>query len=183
MRMSFSGIRLSYVIKSTVYALYAVILISIVSALLPSAGYRWALPDLILCAVIALAYYEGERVSAVFGMLAGFALEGVGGVGVSLLPLFYMLLGCVCALLFLRILGKNPGAYMLYVVLFALVRAAVSIIYIQFSMPDFSLDTAFWHVLLPEYTATVISAPVVFLITGLIAGRLNRKKEIQEGRL
>ena len=183
MKMSFSGIRPSYVIKALTYALYTIVLISVLSALLPSAGYRWALPDLILCAVIAVAYYEGEKIAAVFGMLSGFALEGVGGVGVSLLPLFYMLVGCVCALLFLRILGKNLGAYMLYVIFFALIRASISIIYIQLSMPDFSLDVAFVHVLFPEYVATVITAPALFFITGAIAGRLNRKGEIQEGKL
>ncbi len=183
MKKSFFQLRPSYVIKTASYTVYAILLICTVSAAMPAMGYRSALPDLILCATVALAYFEGERVSAVFGMLAGFALESVGSTGFSILPLFYMLSGCVCALLFLKILGKNFGAYMIYVSLLALVRCAISLIYIQFSTPDYSIDLALGRVLLPEYAATVISAPVIFGLTYLISKRHNSKKSIQEERV
>ncbi len=168
MKKIYFHIRPSHVIKTAVYTAYAIFLICTVSSTLPAMGYRSALPDLILGATVALAYFEGDRCSAVFGCAAGFALEAVGSVGFSILPLFYMLCGCVCALLFSRALQKNFGAFMLYTALFMLIRSVISVIYIQFSMPDYSLASAIEHVLLYEYAVTLISAiPVFFLTKGI----------------
>ena len=177
------SIRPSSVIKCTVYTLFSVILISFSSSFLYSVGYTGPTPDLILCATIAVAYYEGERVSAIFGMLSGFALEAVGSTGFSILPLFYMMVGCVCALLFLTVLGKNIGAYVLYVIAFLLVRGAISLIYIQFSVPDFVISTALGEVILLESIATLVASPFVFLFAFIISRRLNAPRTVQEGRV
>ena len=182
-RETLSSIRPSSVIKCVVYTFFSVFLICTVSSFLPSLGYRWAVPDLILCATIAVAYYEGERVAAVFGTVSGYALESVGSTGFSILPLFYMLVGCVCALLFLKVLGKNIGAYILYVLCFSLVRAAVSLIYIQFSAPNYVVGTALSRVIVPECAATFVSAPAVFFLAYLISRRLNAPRTVQEGRV
>ena len=178
-----SGIRPSTVIKTVVYTVYSLLLVSTVTSFLPAYGYSGAAPDLILCATVAIAYYEGERAAAVFGMLSGFLLEAAGSTGFSMLPLFYMIVGCVCALLFINILGKNIGAYLIYVAAFALVRAAISIIYVQFTVPDFGLGTVFSRVVLPEYGITMLASPVVFLLTCFVHRRLSGKSGIQEGRL
>ncbi len=182
-REALGSVRPSSVIKAAVYSLFCVVLVCTVSSALPSFGYRGASPDLILCATVALAYYEGERAACVFGMLSGFVLESVGSTGLSLLPLFYMLVGCVCALLFLKILGKNIGAYLLYVCVFMLVRSAISLIYIQFSDPDYIMSLAFTEVLVPEYLASVAASPIIFFICGFIYRRLNSRGSIQEGKL
>ncbi len=178
-----SNVRPSAIIKTIVYTFFSISLICTVSAFLPSLGYRGAVPDLILCAAIALSYYEGERAAAVFGMLSGWALEAVGSTGFCILPLFYMLAGCVCAMLFINILGKNIGAYLIYVAGFSLVRAAISLIYIQFTTPDFAMGSAFLRVVLPEYGVTLLASPIIFLIMGLISRMLNSNRGIQEGRL
>ncbi len=178
-----SEIRPSTVIKVIVYTLYSLLLVSTVTSFLPSFGYKGAAPDLVLCATVALAYCEGERAAAVFGMLSGFVVEAVGSTGISMLPLVYMIIGCVCAMLFLNILGKNIGAYLIYVAAFALVRAAISLIYIQFTVPDFGLGTALGSVILPEYGATMLASPVVFILTCLIHRRLTGRSGIQEGKL
>lgn len=183
LKEAISSVRPSQIIKCAVYAAFTVLLISITSSFLYSVGYRGAVPDLILCATIAVAYYEGERVAAVYGMLSGFALESVGSTGFSILPLFYMLVGCSCAMLFLKILGKNIGAYLLYVLAFACVRSAISLIYIQFSAPNYAMGIALSNVVLPEITATFISAPVVFFLAYLISRRLNAPRTVQEGRV
>ena len=177
-----SSVRPSTIVRAVVYTLFSISLICTVSSFLPGLGYRGAAPDLILCATIALAYYEGERAAAIFGMLSGYVLEAVGSTGFSVLPLFYMLVGCVCAMFFLSILGKNIGAYLIYVALFSLVRAAISLIYVQFTTPDFAMGSAFMRVVLPEYGVTLLASPVIFFICGLISRRL-RRGSIQEGRL
>ena len=178
-----SNVRPSSIVKTIVYTVYSLILVSTVTSFLPSFGYRGSAPDLILCATIAIAYCEGERVAAVFGMLSGFLLEAAGSTGFSMLPLFYMITGCVCAMLFLNILGKNIGAYLIYIAGFALVRAAITIIYIQFTVPDFGLGTALSRVVLPEYGVTLLASPLIFPITCFIHRRLSGKAGIQEGRL
>ena len=178
-----SSIRPSSIVKAIVYTLYSLLLVSTVTSFLPSFGYRGATPDLILCATIALSYCEGERAASVFGMLSGFLLEAVGSTGFSILPVFYLMAGAVCAVLFMKILGKNIGAYIIYVAAFALVRAAISVIYIQFAAPDFGMGTAFSYVVLPEYGVTMLASPAVFLLTCFIHRRLSGRSGIQEGRL
>ncbi len=173
MKKVYLRIRPTHVIKTAVYTLYAIILICTASSTLPAMNYTGAVPDLILCATVALAYFEGDKVAAVFGMAAGFALEAVGSVGFSVLPLFYMLCGAIGALLFVRALQKNLWAFMLYTALFMLMRSVISVIYIQFSMPDYSLATAFDCVLLSEYILSLLSAIPIFFITMGIARLLK----------
>ncbi len=177
MKKVYFNIRPFHVIKAAAYAVYSVFLICTVSSFLPSAGYRWAIPDLILCATVATAYFEGERVSAVFGMASGFALEAVGSVGFSILPVFYMLCGAVGALLFSRALQKHFGAYMLYTALFMLMRSVISAIYIQLFMPEYSIATAISQVLLGEYALTMLSAVWVFFLSKGISRVLRLSSE------
>ena len=183
MKNSFFQVRPSYVIKTVVYTLYAIFLICITSATLPSLGYNGAAPDLIICAVISLSYFESEKAASGFGMLAGFALEAVGSTGFSILPLFYMLCGCVSWLLFSRALQKNFGAYMLYTALFMIVRTFISVIYIQLSAPNFALDLAFKNTLLPEYVLTVCSAAFVFALTFFISKKLSAHKDMAQVKM
>jgi len=183
MKNSFFHIRPAYVIKTLVWAVYAVVLISTTSSFLYSAGYRGAVPDLVLCATISLSYFESEKTAAVFGMLAGFTLEAVGSVGFGILPLFYMMCGCVSALLFVRVLQKHFGSYMLYTAVFMLVRMGISIIYIQFAMPDFSIQLAFEHTLITEYVLTLISAVPIFFITRIISRWLDTSRDTQDVKM
>lgn len=177
MKKSFFHLRPAYVIKTCVYSVYAILLICTVSSFLPSVGYRGAAPDLLLFAVIALSYFESERVAAIFGMIAGFALEAVGSVGFCILPLFYMLCGCVCSLLFTRVLQRNFGSYMLYGALLMLLRVGISVIYTQFSAPDYSIDLLFRNSLADEYVLSVACAPVLFLLTSVISKRLDTSRD------
>lgn len=183
MKSSFIQLRPSLIIKTAAYSFFSVLIICILSSFLPALGYMGARPDMLLCAVIALSYFESEKTAAVFGMLSGFVLEAAGGVGISILPLFYMLSGCICALMFLRLLGKNFGIYMLYVSLFSLVRAAITLIYIQLGTEDLSLDLAFSNILFPEFALTLVTAPLMFLSVYLISKRTDPKKDIQELRV
>ena len=183
MKRSYIQIRPSYIIKTAVYSLFSMLCVCTLSSFLPALGYTGARPDLILCATLALSFYEGEKSAAVFGMLSGFVLEAAGSTGISILPLFYMLSGCICSLMFLRLLGKNFGVYMLYTALFSLVRASLTLAYIQLDLADLSLDIAFLNVLLPEYAATLISAPLMFILVGAISKRTSPKKDIQEMRV
>lgn len=183
MKNNFFQIRPAYVVKTLVYAFYAIMLICTASSFLYSVGYRGAVPDLILCATVSIAYFESEKTAAVFGMLGGFALEAVGSVGFGILSLFYMICGCMCAMLFVRVLQKNFGSYLLYTAAFMLVRTGISIIYIQLAMPDFSIQTAFEHTLATEYVLTVIAAVPIFFITRFISRRLDTSKDTQDVKM
>lgn len=183
MKNNFFHIRPAYVIKAIVYALYAVFLICTTSSFLYSVGYRGAVPDLILCATVSLAYFESEKTAAVFGMLAGFALEAVGSVGFGILSLFYMMCGCVCAMLFVRVLGKHFGTYMLYTAVFMLARTGISIIYLQLAMPDYSIQLAFENTLVTEYVFTVLSAIPVFFVSRIISKCLDMSRDSQDVKM
>ena len=177
MKNRFFQFRPIQLVRALAYTGYGILLICFVSSFMPAAMPGSIRPDLILCATLSLSFFESERVAAIFGMLAGFALEAVGSVGFSILPLFYMLCGCVCSMLFSRVLQKNFGAYMLYMSVFMLLRSAISVIYIQFSQSDYSLDIAFTQVLMPEYAFSLIAAPVIFLLTLAVSRLLHLQKD------
>ncbi len=173
MKKVFFRVTPSQIVKIVAYAAFAVFLICTMSSFIPSFGYKGAVPDLILCAVIAVAYFENERAAAIFGMLAGFASESVGSTGFSILPLFYMMTGCVAAFLFCRVLQKHFGAYMLYCAVFMVLRSAVTLISVTLDSSDIAFDALFSRVLVGEYVFSVSCAPVVFVLTRLVSFLLS----------
>ena len=115
-----------------------------------------AIPDLMLSASLAIAMFEGERGGAASGIFAGFFIEAIGSVGLSVLPVFYMLCAVVCALLCRRTFSRGPITFALFSLCAYALRSLVTLIYISFVWGDYSILDAVTRVLVPEYFSGLV---------------------------
>lgn len=137
-----------------------------------------ATPDLMLSATLAVAMFEGERAGCVAGIGAGFFIEAIGSVGLSLLPLFYMISGAVCGLLCLRAFSRGPITFFLFALSAYAARAMVTLIYISFLWGNFNILDAIAKILVPEYFSSVIFSLLSFVVIRLLAKIFHRTREL-----
>ncbi len=137
-----------------------------------------ATPDLMLAAVLAIAMFEGERAGCVAGIFAGFFIEAIGGVGLSVLPVFYLIAGAVSALLCIRAFSRGPITFAVFSLFAYALRALVTLIYISFIWGDYSILDAILHVLVPEYFSSLIFAFFPFIVIRLLAKIFHREREL-----
>lgn len=137
-----------------------------------------ATPDMMIFCVIVTAMFEGERGGTAAGIFAGFIIESLGGVSLSLLPLVYMFVGCFAGLVTRYVLTNSLPVFLVYVPCAAVVRAAVTLIYTSAVGKGYSLPRAFISAVAPEFGSTVIMCFLPALLT-LGAARLfhHRKKK------
>ena len=57
--------------------------------------YIGAVPDLMICIVLCISYFNGRHHGAITGLAAGALIEAMASSGIVLLPLFYMLFGYI----------------------------------------------------------------------------------------
>ena len=156
-------VRSSAVLRVLRYFVLSFFLVMLQTVVLPRV-FPGALPDLMLPAVIAAAMGEDERIAALFGAFGGFFLDAAGTAGLSLSPLYYMLIGYVCGVLIRFWLRRTFLSFMSYVAAATfLTRPVVTYVLLQFSQPDTPLNRAISDILLPEALLTVLAAPLLYL--------------------
>ena len=86
-----------------------------------------AVPNLILCAVVAVGLTDSIRASAAVGITGGILLDSIGGVGIALSPLLFFLAAWLMGSLAAKMM-QNMASYTLLllpaVILFGGVRLA-----------------------------------------------------------
>ncbi|MBR7185656.1 MAG: hypothetical protein IKD37_08640 [Clostridia bacterium] len=139
-----------------------------------------AVPDLLLAATVAVAIFDGERTGALAGIAAGIFAGALGGTGINLLPVAYMLCGYVCGIWSTMSLSSNFPSWCVYMLTTGLARAAVTLVTIALSYPDYTLLDVAAHILLPEYAATLLFSVLIYFPVRRIAQSVNRRLRIPE---
>ena len=122
---------------------------------------------MILGALCCIGIYRGENYAAPIGLFAGLCIDGLGSTGVSLLPLFYTLIGYFCGRVGANTRnGKQFAAYLLTFPLFCLARSAVTfVLNIIFYFGSIEWERFLLRTLLAEYVYTLILCiPVLLLV-------------------
>ena len=164
--------------KAMIYGGAIVILAILQTAFFSRFPLFGATPDLMLAAVLALAMFEGERAGCIAGIFAGFFIEAIGSVGLSVLPVFYLIAGAVTALLCVRTFSRGPLSFAFFCLLAYALRALVTLIYISFIWGDYSILDAIGRVLVPEYFSSLIFAFLPFIAIRLLARIFHREREL-----
>lgn len=133
-------------------------------------------PDLMLCATVAIAFFCGPHAGAITGIGAGFLIEAMGSVGITFLPIAYLLVGYV-----LGSYAKAPGrrnflAYLPYLGIGALLRGVITLIYAAIHSALGDPLRLLLRVLLPEMGLTLLCGLLLYLPLGLLCALLERKK-------
>ena len=119
-------------------------------------------PDLMITVVVTVAIYLGCHPGAITGIAAGFLTDALSGVGVSLLPLVYFLLGYLVGY-YSKVLSMPKYFYFLICLGISLVvRGLTSLAYTVLSAGAFRFSTFLLKLALPEMLGTFVFGIVIF---------------------
>lgn len=121
-----------------------------------------AIPDLCYAGLILVSYFCGKETGAVTGIAAGFAVEALGSVGISLLPVFYLFCGYVCGYFTRAILPRRFSAFAAVLGVAVPVRAAITLIQMCLTYSSVNLPRILLYSLLPEMLATALFACALY---------------------
>ena len=135
-----------------------------------------AVPDLMICTVLCVAFFAGRYAGAITGIGAGFFIEAMGSVGISLLPLFYFLLGYVAGHYARTVYPKRYTVYLFYFILTVIFRMIITVIYIALTYESFELLEVITKILLPEAADTAVAGCILYFPIKALCGWLMRRK-------
>lgn len=139
--------------------------------------FRGALPNLTLAAVAAIGFFDSERAGAVAGIAAGAALDALGSVTLSIMPIACFAVGYFAGVVAGRLIPRAPLPYLLCLAGGASVNMFVSIVCAYAAVPELRPMLFFFKALLPELAFTfVFGIPLSFIAHLLVrlAGKSDR---------
>ncbi len=159
-----SGVTAATVGKYAVYAVLSLFLILVRTTFFARFRPFGAAPDILIVAVAAIGMFEGERAGAIFGAVIGFIADALGGSGIILLPLPYMLVGYFCGVIATEYYRRSVLLFLIFDAASAVVRLFTSLFYMFLVWHSVDLSVVFGGVLLPELCSTLAVSPVPALI-------------------
>lgn len=125
--------------------------------------YIGAVPDLMLCIVLCVSYFNGRHHGAITGIAAGALIEAMASSGIVLLPLFYMLFGYMAGHYARAVQPKRFVPYLFYLMFALFLRAALTILYACLTYQNIHLVQILLHAVLPEMLATAVAGVCLYL--------------------
>ncbi len=135
-----------------------------------------AVPDLMICTVLCIAYFSGQYAGAITGIAAGFLIESIGSQGISLLPVIYMVGGYIAGYYAKNITQKRYVMYLFYLACALFVRAGTTVIYACLHYEFVNLPKILLYSALPECIGTAIAGCVLYFPIGLVCRILEKRK-------
>lgn len=135
-----------------------------------------ATPDLLLCAVAAIALLDSRRSAAIVGIVGGFCLDALGGIGAATSPILYLLV----VLLVGSFAEKALGSFWAWLVLMVptlLLRALFTTLSVLLRTGGVSFSLLLRQILLPETAMTLLLGIPVYFICSLCMLLLRDRRE------
>lgn len=133
-----------------------------------------AVPDLCFGTLLLISFFCGKETGAVTGIAAGFAVEAIGSVGISLLPVLYLFCGYVCGYFTRAIVPRRFGAFAAVLGAAAPVRGAITLVYICLTYDKVRLIQILIDTVLPEMLVTAAFACVLYAPVKGLCSWMNR---------
>ena len=124
--------------------------------------YVGAVPDLMLCIVLCVSYFNGRHHGAITGLAAGALIEAIASSGVVLSPLFYMVFGYMAGHYARAVQPKRFIPYLFYLMFALFLRAALTILSACLTYQNISLLQIIAHAVLPEMLATALAGVCLY---------------------
>ena len=135
--------------------------------------YKGAVPDIMLCIVLCVSYFNGRHHGAITGIAAGALIEALASTGVALLPLFYMLFGYITGHYARAVQPKRFTPYLFYLMFALFLRAALTILYACLTYQSIHLVQFLLHTVFPEMLATAITGVCLYLPLKLFCKKIK----------
>jgi rod shape-determining protein MreD len=124
--------------------------------------YVGAVPDLMLCIVTCVAFFNGRHQGAITGLAAGALIEAIASSGIVLLPLFYMIFGYTAGHYARAVQPKRFIPYLFYLTFALLLRAGITVLYACLTYQNIHLLQILVHAVFPEMLATVVAGVCLY---------------------
>lgn len=134
-----------------------------------------ATPDLMICLVLCIFYFWGKYAGAITGIAAGFVIEAIGGQGISILPLVYMLYGYIGGAYARAVYPKRMVPYLFYLFCGLLLRAAVTLFCAAIMWDKVHVPSILLYSVLPEIGGTAIAGCLLYLPMKVICYLVDQK--------
>ena len=134
-----------------------------------------AVPDVMLCLVLGIAFFKGEYAGAITGISAGFVIEAIGSRGISLLPVIYMIYGYVVGHYARH--TRRYVSYLFYLMIGLLLRAATTVAYTCLNYRIIHLPDIFLYSVLPELLGSAVVGCVMYVIVKSLCFWIDQKKQ------
>lgn len=113
-------------------------------------------PDLCICTVLLIAYFFGPYAGAITGIGAGFVIEALGTLGISVLPVVYFLVGYFMGYFAKGVSGKRFFSYGIYLAVTLAVRSVTTVAYAGMNYQYLDLPKLFLQTVFPEAFLTAV---------------------------
>ena len=133
-------------------------------------------PDLMLCTVLCVAFFSGRYAGAITGIGAGFLIDALGSVGVSMMPVAYMILGYVVGYYAKGSVYRRLPAYLLCLFGGLIERGILTGISVYLRYDGVSFGRLMTGTVFPEMGVTALAGCVLYFPILLLCAALERKK-------
>lgn len=140
-----------------------------------------AVPDLLLPLVVSISMTEREKWGAVVGIAAAFVIESLGGSTVALLSLLYMPAGYICGILTVHYFRDSLAVRAVYTIAAQFIRVIVTAVILVATVGDISLVDMICLVVIPEFFAGILFAPLPHLAAKLCLRPFNKTRAERVG--
>ncbi len=142
--------------------------------------FRRAVPGLVLVSVAAIGFFDSEHAGAVAGMLAGAALDALGGVSLALMPLAGFAAGYFCGIAARKKLPRELPAFSICLAGVSALNLFVTLVCAYAANSELRPLRLIIHTLIPGFFYTLLFGVPVVLLTFLctiLAGRTKRDRQ------
>jgi len=166
--------------KTVRYTVAFVLLVTVVAVLQVTVFSKYrilgAVPDLMLCTVVCVAFFTGRFAGAITGIGAGFLIEAMGAVGISILPVAYLLCGYLVGHYARAVIPRRFLSYLIYLSVALILRAALTLTYVCLTYAKIDLPAILLQIILPELLTTAIFGCALYAPIRLICMLPEKKK-------
>ena len=134
-----------------------------------------AVPDLMICTVLCLAFFGGRYMGAVTGIAAGVIIESIGSTGIVLLPLCYLFCGYVAGHYAKTVGRPRYTTYLIYLGVTLLFRAVITVLFACLNYRDVNLPIILVQSVLPEMLVTAIAGLILYFPLMLFSAWLEKR--------
>lgn len=123
-----------------------------------------AVPAIVLCFICGIGFICGERVGGVCGIIGGFFIDILGGAGICISPLTFMLAGFGCGFFLSIFLRKNFLSFIIYSSVAGLIKMCITLAYFALKSNSFNIIQIFSKTLFPEFFGFLLFVPVSYFV-------------------
>ncbi len=171
------GIDLDVTLRVLISALLLVFFALLQTTIFARFRFFGAVPDLMLPLVIAIGITEGANWGSVFGIVAAFVIESLGGAPISLLALLYAPAGGLAGALTVELFRDSVAVRALFTAVGCVAHMLFTLVTLFLTVEGVTFGAAMKESVLPELLSTAVFAALPHLLAKAALRSFHKPRE------